>query len=96
MNEGENEGSMKKINNQFYANTDFEIGSGNYGVVYKGYNIVNNQIVAVKFMDRKRLEKFENYEREITVMLDLAKYTHPNIMGFYGFEKKQQGLYIFL
>ena len=29
-------------------------------------------------------------------MEDLSKLNHPNIMGYYGYEKKAEGLYCFL
>lgn len=42
------------------------------------------------------LEKNPDYEREIVVMEDLAKIRHPNIMGYYGYEKNNEGLYCFI
>jgi hypothetical protein len=29
-------------------------------------------------------------------MAELAKVTHPNIMGYYGYEKNETGLYFFV
>ena len=42
------------------------------------------------------LEKIPEHEREITVMAELAKVTHPNIMGYYGYKKDESGLYFFV
>lgn len=76
---------MKKITSEFYVDKTKELGRGNFGVVYKGYQLSTNQIIAVKFVEKKMLAKFPDYEREIMVMTDLAKINHPNIMGYYGF-----------
>jgi hypothetical protein len=37
------------------------LGKGNYGDVYKGYNIKNNQIIAVKHIPRKNLIRNLDY-----------------------------------
>lgn len=42
------------------------------------------------------LAKFPDYEREIMVMHDLAKINHQNIMGYYGYEDNEDGLYCFI
>jgi serine/threonine protein kinase len=65
-------------------------------VVYKGYHLSENRIIAVKFVEKKKLDQNPDYEREILVMEDLAKIRHPNIMGYYGYEKNNDGLYCFL
>jgi protein-serine/threonine kinase len=77
--------SMIKISNDFYVDRTKELGKGNYGIVYKGYQLSTNQIIAIKFINRKTLARCPNYEREIMVMQDLAKINHPNIMGYYGY-----------
>lgn len=73
-----------------------ELGKGNFGVVYKGYHLSTNRIIAVKFVEKKMLKQFPDYEREIMVMHDLAKINHPNIMGYYGYEENEEGLYCFI
>lgn len=73
-----------------------ELGRGNFGVVYKGYQLSTNQIIAVKFVEKKVLAKFPDYEREIIVMQDLAQIRHQNIMGYYGYQDNEDGLYCFL
>jgi protein-serine/threonine kinase len=88
--------SMKKVTPDFYVDKTKELGKGNFGVVYKGYHLSTNQIIAVKFVDKKMLAKFPDYEREIIVMQDLAKISHQNIMGYYGYEDNEEGLYCFI
>lgn len=56
-----------------------------FGVVYKGYQLSQDRIIAVKFMSNAALKKNPKYEREIEVMSKLAEIDHPNIMGFYGY-----------
>ena len=87
---------MEKVNDDFYIDRSKSLGKGNYGVVYKGYHLSENRIIAVKFMEKKMLEKIPEHEREITVMAELAKVTHPNIMGYYGYKKDESGLYFFV
>ena len=77
---------MQKINNNFYVDTTKKLGTGNFGVVYKGYMLDENRIIAVKFISKQHLLKNEDYERELTVMEELSKINHPNIMGYYGYE----------
>lgn len=87
---------MKKVTDDFYIDKTKELGKGNFGTVYKGYHLSFNRIIAVKFVDKKTLSKFPDYEREIAVMQDLAKITHPHIMGYYGYEDNEEGLYCFI
>ena len=42
------------------------------------------------------LDKIPEHEREIKVMAELAELNHPNIMGYYGYEKNETGLYFFV
>lgn len=84
------------MNDDFYIDRTKSLGKGNYGVVYKGYHLSENRIIAVKFMEKKMLEKIPEHEREMTVMAELAKVTHPHIMGYYGYKKDESGLYFFV
>ena len=59
---------MKKVTDDFYIDKTKELGKGNFGTVYKGYHLSFNRIIAVKFVDKKTLAKFPDYEREIAVM----------------------------
>lgn len=84
------------MNDDFYIDRSKQLGKGNYGVVYKGYHLSENRIIAVKFMEKKMLDKIPEHEREIQVMAELAKINHPNIMGYYGYEKNEVGLFFFV
>jgi serine/threonine protein kinase len=37
------------------------LGKGNFGVVFKGYHLSENRIIAVKFIDKKMLDKNPDY-----------------------------------
>jgi protein-serine/threonine kinase len=87
---------MEKVNDDFYIDRSKQLGKGNYGVVFKGYHLSENRIIAVKFMEKKMLDKIPEHEREIQVMAELAKINHPNIMGYYGYEKNEVGLFFFV
>lgn len=54
---------MQKITDDFYVDKSKVLGKGNFGVVFKGYWVSENKIIAVKFMDRAMLKKFPDYER---------------------------------
>lgn len=64
------------------------MGKGSYGVVYKGYRLSTNQVIAAKFVSNKKLALNDNCSREIEVMETLSEINHKNIMGYYGKEKK--------
>jgi predicted Ser/Thr protein kinase len=53
--------SMLKITNDYYIDKTKELGKGNYGTVYKGYQLSRNQIIAVKFITRRVLSRCKNY-----------------------------------
>ena len=40
--------------------------------------------------------KAEGYERQIETLKVLSSLLHPNIMGYYGFEKVNDAIYIFI
>ena len=84
------------MTDDFYIDKTKTLGKGNYGVVFKGYHLSENRIIAVKFMEKKMLEKIPEHEREINVMTELAKVNHPNIMGYYDYKKDESGLYFFV
>lgn len=52
---------MQKINQEFYVDKSKVLGKGNFGVVFKGYHLSENRIIAVKFIDKKMLDKNPDY-----------------------------------
>lgn len=48
---------MAKINDNFYVDRTKKLGEGNFGIVYKGYRLDENTIIAIKFMSKERLLK---------------------------------------
>ena len=42
--------TMEKINDDFYVDKSKCLGKGNFGVVFKGYWVSENKIIAVKYM----------------------------------------------
>ena len=49
--------SMMKVNYDFYINLSKQLCKGNYGVLYNGFHLFQNKIIAVKFMEKKMLDK---------------------------------------
>lgn len=43
---------MSKINNDFYVDKTKKLGEGNFGIVFKGYMLSENKIIAVKYMTK--------------------------------------------
>jgi predicted Ser/Thr protein kinase len=54
---------MAKLTEDFYVDKSKILGKGNFGVVFKGYHLSENRLIAVKFMDRNTLDKCPDYER---------------------------------
>ncbi len=72
-----------------------KIGSGQFGDVFKGYNKVNNQDIAVKAVKRELLKgKFtELLENEIRV---LKTCTNDNIIKLYDIKKTANNFYLIM
>jgi hypothetical protein len=41
---------MEKVNDDYYIDRSKQLGKGNYGFVYKGYQLSENRIISVKFI----------------------------------------------
>jgi hypothetical protein len=54
---------MQKINDDFYVDKSKSLGKGQFGIVYKGYHLSENRIIAVKFVDKKKLAENPDHER---------------------------------
>lgn len=52
---------MERVNDDFYIDRSKELGHGNYGIVFKGYHISENRIIAVKFIERKLLDRMPDH-----------------------------------
>lgn len=72
-----------------------KIGSGQFGDVFKGYNKVNNQDIAIKVVKRELLKgKFnELLENEIRV---LRTCNNENIIKLYDIKKTANNFYLML
>lgn len=78
---------MTKVTSDFLVDETYELGRGRFGIVYKGYQLSQNRIIAVKFIHKNMLRLYPDYERELVTMRDLSHINHPNIMGYYGYEE---------
>ncbi|KAL3614987.1 putative serine/threonine-protein kinase pbl23 [Castilleja foliolosa] len=63
-------------------NTEFLIGEGGFGRVYKGYLKKTNQIVAVKQLDRNGVQGNREFLAEV---LTLSLVHHPNLVNLIGY-----------
>lgn len=74
------------------------LGSGSFGRVYLGMELQSDLLMAVKQVhlpqnDKESIKVASDLQREITI---LQKYTHPNIVRYYGVELKDSLLNIFM
>ncbi|CAK4076528.1 unnamed protein product [Aphanomyces euteiches] len=71
------------------------IGSGSFAIVYKGYHKITNVPVAVKAINKTKLNPklLENLESEISIMRQI---NHPNIVKLYEIKKTDKHIYLML
>ncbi|KAH0800292.1 CAMK family protein kinase [Histomonas meleagridis] len=69
------------------------IGKGSYGKVYKARNIHTNEIVAIKTIKLKHLNRTEKSKALKEAQL-LSKLHHPNIVSYKESWTKNEKLYI--
>lgn len=82
--------SWVRITDDIYLDPDGILGKGCFGEVFRGYSIKQDKLVAIKTMEG------EGYEREVDTLMALSSLNHPSIMGYYGFEKIKDSVYIFV
>ncbi len=59
------------------------IGEGTFGKVKLGYHILTNQPVAVKILEKVKIQDKEDYERITREINFLKKMKHQNIINIY-------------
>jgi len=69
-----------------------KIGKGSFGNVYKGFDSINNEYVAIKIEDREK-HKNSTISKEVDIYKKISKSTQQNISGipellWYGKHKK--------
>ena len=78
-----------------------KIGSGQFGDVYKGYNRLNNQDVAVKVVQRKLIKGKKKYSGKFNQLLEneikvLRTCNNENIIKLYDIKKTANNFYLIL
>ncbi|CAD8163627.1 unnamed protein product [Paramecium octaurelia] len=71
------------------------IGQGSYGKVYDGRIISQNRIICVKVLHLTE-EKRQMFLREVEILEEIKKVTHPNIVKIYHLAEQNQKIYIFM
>jgi len=77
-----------------------QIGAGSFGVVHVGMNDLTGNLMAVKVLknilpessQKHDSDMMKDLQREIDLM---RKLSHPNIVRYFGAERKKNSLYIF-
>jgi serine/threonine-protein kinase ULK/ATG1 len=78
-----------------------KIGSGQFGDVYKGYNKLNNQDIAVKVVQRKLIKGIIKYLGKFNELLEneikvLRTCNNENIIKLYDIKKTANNFYLIL
>lgn len=76
---------------QFEVTT--ELGRGAFGVVYRGHDLISNDVVAIKQIDLESTNDLSEIQQEIQ-MLSTCK--HPNITQYHGCFMKGHKLWIIM
>ena len=83
----------KKVGNYLLVS---KLGSGQFGVVYKGVQIDNQKkVFAIKCIEKRKLEKNSILSRLFqTEMAVMSKINHPNVMHLFEFMETQNNYYL--
>jgi len=80
---------------------DFEqkIGSGTYGRVYRASHKYTGHVVAIKTMEKARIEKQKMTDkviREMKIMMQLSEVAHPHVCRLFEFIETEKKYYMVL
>lgn len=74
-----------------------KLGSGSYATVYKAHRSSNNEVFAIKRIEKKKLgndaKMYGHLENEIKIMRD---YVHTNVVRFYEILTSEKNFYLVL
>lgn len=71
-----------------------KIGAGGMGVVYKGFDTLNNQIVAIKSIHNRNIRNENALKRFYREMEISASLEHPNLLKIYHFGEVNSAPYL--
>ena len=87
------ENNAKLVDIFIYFNKDL-IGSGAYGKIYKGRNILTNERIAIKKFCKRKFQEImslNHLEKETKI---LKRLNHPNVVRFHSFAETRKNFYI--
>lgn len=89
--------AQKQLLRPIRCKDDKFIGNGSFGTVTRGFDRNNKLTMAIKRIQVNKLEdskkNIEFIEQEVNVLKELR---HPNIVKYYGFERDEDFLKIYL
>ena len=96
--EKELEKKGKKIKNQIIGNYRIEktIGEGTFGKVKLGIHIPTEEQVAIKILEKDKIQDREDLERISREINFLKKLNHPNIIKIYDIIENSKNFYIIM
>ncbi|CAD8073810.1 unnamed protein product [Paramecium primaurelia] len=84
-----------KVIGDYEVNFGAFIGKGSYGKVYEGRIVSQNRKICVKVLQLTE-EKRPMFQREVDILEEIKKITHPNILKIYHIVEQNQIIYIFM
>lgn len=73
-----------------------KIGKGTFAVVYKAKHIATDQLVAIKVLDKKKIEEEKDKERVKKEIQILWMLKHPNIIQLYEIQEDNKKIYMIM
>ena len=89
------ENNAKLVDIYIYCTKNL-IGSGAYGKIYRGRNLLTNERIAIKKFCKRRFQalmSLNNLERETKI---LKRLNHPNVVRFHSFSETKKNFYIIM
>lgn len=82
---GTSNAAAAPVNIAKYYRRDEIIGRGNFGVVYKGYNLIEKKVVAIKVLNLDTVEDdVKDVRHEIAMLAQLKQGDAQNIVRYHG------------
>jgi serine/threonine-protein kinase ULK/ATG1 len=78
-----------------YTLTNVVLGTGQFATVYEGYHEEDKTQVAIKVMDRKKIESNEKLVRSLDLEVSMSqKICHPNVVRVFALYKSRRSYFL--
>jgi serine/threonine protein kinase len=87
---------LEEITETIFMDRKTLLGEGFNTKVRRGYDTSQQFAVAIKHVSFPNAALEEKIFRECEILKNLNDFKHPNILKYYGYEKKENEFFIFL